>query len=654
LHESPQLLVEWSSPWQEFVSALGPALRRSPPKIDIEARAGLFPWRGILVTLLLEIAAVLATAVAHPIESTALAALEEQPRSHDVIFFSSNELPHTDDLGGAPAGSEGKAGGRSIFHAVQTIKVARGQSLRQRVIDAPQLNLPKSDSAIKNLLAYKVDAGPVPAEALNLARRVSPLQAAVAPPLPEVRGELRRPQLTAPVVVPPPIELPQQSSARRNLPVANAVVPPPVSAPAQALSHPTRVTLPEQVVVGPRPEINVPMHSRAESIGSQASVVPPPVELNSARTRVSGGLSGNQAVVPPPAELKALRSHASLGALDGNQVVAPPPVDLQKVRQHAESSLGNAAVAPPPVDINSRARGRTSLPGTAAVAAPSESSLSKSTEARGKPSSAGAIVSPKPGDKAAQPAKPEPAMLAMSPAGTALGTGGAGGGSGPTSGSSSGSSSAGSGSGAAFTGSGKGADASPHTGTSSFAGPGGSGDRFRGAARVPGVSVSGGNNVVTLPSFGGPEPTSGGRSDIHKNSNGITVVAGPRAGGAMNFYGVLKGDRVYTIYFKTGAGMVSLQFADPESAVHPYTEDLVAPQALRSEISSDIPRARLVVKCVLDRSGVLKNISILQSAGGDFEKQVLAALPGWKFSPAFRGSEPVEVNTILGFGVDTK
>ena len=71
--------------------------------------------------------------------------------------------------------------------------------------------------------------------------------------------------------------------------------------------------------------------------------------------------------------------------------------------------------------------------------------------------------------------------------------------------------------------------------------------------------------------------------------------------------------------------MVSLQFADPESAAHPYTEDLVSPQALRADVSADIPRARLVIKCVLDRSGVLKNVSILQSAGGEFEKQLLAA-----------------------------
>jgi len=121
----------------------------------------------------------------------------------------------------------------------------------------------------------------------------------------------------------------------------------------------------------------------------------------------------------------------------------------------------------------------------------------------------------------------------------------------------------------------------------------------------------------------------------------------------MNYYGLLKGDRVYTIYFKTAAGMVSLQFADPDSTTHAYSEDLIAPQALRTEVPNNAS-ARLVLEGVLDRSGVLKNISVLQSTGAEFEKQVLAAVPDWKFSPAYRGSEPVEVNAILGFGVDTK
>jgi TonB family protein len=121
----------------------------------------------------------------------------------------------------------------------------------------------------------------------------------------------------------------------------------------------------------------------------------------------------------------------------------------------------------------------------------------------------------------------------------------------------------------------------------------------------------------------------------------------------MNFYGMLKGDRVYTIYIQTTAGMASMQFADPASAAHPYAAELTAPQAIRTDAPSDLPPARLVVMCALDRSGVLKNLRVLQSDATDFQRKILAALSDWKFSPAFRGNDPVEVNVILGFGVDT-
>lgn len=646
LNEVPQLLVEWSSPWQEFVSSVRPALRRSPPALDAEAKAGLFPWRGILAASLVEILAMLATAVVHPVEKTALAAIEEQPRSHDIIFFSADELPRTRDLGGAPTGEEGKSGGASAHHPIQTIKVARGQKVQERVLDAPQLNLPKSDSAIKNLLSFKADVGPAPAEALPSLRPAVTLPMAVAPPPPELRDQLRRPELIQQQVAPPPVELSAQPSYRRNLAVEASVVPPPVSAPERVFSHRAQLTLPAAVVVAPRPDLNVSARRR-ETMAPMASVAAPPVDLNATHSRSVAGLTGNQNVAPPPVELSAARGR-SLSGLNRNQNVAPPPVDLQTAKTRLTASLGNGAVVPPPVETSARMQARAPLSGTGAVAPPQESESAKASQ----PSSAGVVVSPKPGEKAGQPEKSEPAMLAMSPAGNSRGANGSGAGSGITLGTASGSSSAGTSTGAGFSGAGKSADASPRTGSSTNAGPGGAGDRYNG--RVPGVSVSGGTNTITLPSFGGPEPKTSGHSDVRKNSNGITVVASPRAGGAMNYYGLLKGDRVYTIYFKTAAGMVSLQFADPESTIHPYTEDLIAPQALRTELPSDISRGHLVLKCVLDRSGAVKSVNILQSGEGEFEKQVLAALPDWKFSSAFRGSEPVEVIAILGFGVDTK
>ena len=47
----------------------------------------------------------------------------ERPK-YEVIYFSGNELPQTEDLGGAETGVSGRAGGEEAFHRTQTIRVA--------------------------------------------------------------------------------------------------------------------------------------------------------------------------------------------------------------------------------------------------------------------------------------------------------------------------------------------------------------------------------------------------------------------------------------------------------------------------------------------------------------------------------------------------
>jgi hypothetical protein len=175
---------------------------------------------------------------------------------------------------------------------------------------------------------------------------------------------------------------------------------------------------------------------------------------------------------------------------------------------------------------------------------------------------------------------------------------------------------------------------------------------------MPGVSVNGGSNIVTLPSFGaeGPGPNIAGRSSTGKDhaGPGITVVGSARSGGAFNFYGKLIGDKNYTIYIDTVLGTAVMQYADPASATHPYAEDLIAPQAMRSDLPADLKPSRLVIACILDRSGTLRNLQVLEPGRADMTTKVLAALTGWKFRPVFRGDQPVEVNAILGFDIDTR
>jgi hypothetical protein len=162
--------------------------------------------------------------------------------------------------------------------------------------------------------------------------------------------------------------------------------------------------------------------------------------------------------------------------------------------------------------------------------------------------------------------------------------------------------------------------------------------------------------VVNLPSFsqGGNEPTDPARSSASREKGtGITIVATPRSGGAFNFYGAMKGDKVYTRYIDTTLGIAVMQFSDPATAAHPYMEELTSPQPVRVDLPSGLRRSRLVIACVLDRTGVLRNPQVLDSVEQATTTRVLAALANWKFSPALRGNQPVEVNAILGFGIDT-
>jgi hypothetical protein len=173
---------------------------------------------------------------------------------------------------------------------------------------------------------------------------------------------------------------------------------------------------------------------------------------------------------------------------------------------------------------------------------------------------------------------------------------------------------------------------------------------------MPGVAVSGGS--VNLPSFGanGSDPSAMAHSSTGLDRHGldITVVGTSRSGGAFAYYGALKGDKVYTIYIPTSAGTAVMQYADPTSASHPYAEDLVAPEAMRADFPATLKKSRLVISCVLDRSGLIRNVRFLEPTASDLENRVLASLSGWKFRPVLRNDQPVEVDAILGFNIDTR
>jgi TonB family protein len=238
------------------------------------------------------------------------------------------------------------------------------------------------------------------------------------------------------------------------------------------------------------------------------------------------------------------------------------------------------------------------------------------------------------------------------------GLGGAGGGTSIGHGADTGSGVKGAGPGAGKTGTERGSDANAHAGISPAPGPGGAGTATNGTPPVPGVSVSGGNTVVNLGSFGddpAADPKLPARSSAKAQPQalGVTIVATANSGGAFEPYkNQLRGEK-YTTYVDTSMGTVVMEFADESSAGHPYGATLSGPVSVNTTLPENLPRARMVLKCTLDAAGNLKNVRVLEPGPADVTAKIVAALHAWKFQPAMRGSEPVEVTAILGFNIDT-
>jgi TonB family protein len=821
---APQLLVEWSPRWEAFKSSIGPALGHSEPRLAGEAPFGLIPFRIMGPSYVLEALAIFLL-IAIP---TKIAQMRPYvaPRlsAHDIIYYSGDELPRTEDLGGAESGKTGRAGGDESYHRTQTIKIARGGSLVPKVVDAPNLKLPSSRDAVANLLAIRPDAGPPPSEgfrsnrsaprlqtslvapapnlvhdytrngiALNQVVAPAPtisrapvtapnLSATVIPPAPDVNRDhalvapalapsvvppaenvSREHGLTAPRLdpfVPPPaptiardkmrsaptvaanIIPPAPGSVTRQYSSAPvqmtdmAVVPPPVSSPERATLRNPKLALPTPAVVAPPPSSDISQDVRHLASGSvpdpSKSVVPPPQAQAGSGSFVSsliGKIFGPSEVVAPPPTVSANSSRNGTGTSLAPNVVAPPPSAASNAggsvrgnRNGAGTSLsanvvappsstgvsggtgsrtatapmlGPGSVVPPPPSIagsgggsGNTGGGRGAAGGTleannivppppsmSGSANSSGSGLGRRGSGLGSPmnvgsdvapptaggsgSGTGAVISNQPGSKVGLPSSGGQGALAMSPSGgEKLGLGGSGGGSGIGRGNGSGSGVTGEGYGAGKSGTGRGSDPNAHSGISPAPGPGGAGNAPNGTPPVPGVAVSGGTSVVTLPSFGdsdsGADPVTGKRSSLKQRETlGVTVVATASSGGAFEPYKHLLHGETYTTYVDTSIGTAVMEFADESAKNHPFGGTLSAPQAVRSQLPDGLPRARMVLTCTLDAAGNLRNVRVLEAGPADMTAKVIAALRSWKFQPALRGNQPVEVTAILGFGINT-
>ncbi len=141
-------------------------------------------------------------------------------------------------------------------------------------------------------------------------------------------------------------------------------------------------------------------------------------------------------------------------------------------------------------------------------------------------------------------------------------------------------------------------------------------------------------------------------SNKQRQSFDVDVVATASSGGAFEPYKNLLHGEKHTMYPETSSslGAAAMEYAEVSTTGRGV---FTPPQSIRTNLPEGLPQAHMVVACTLDASGNLKNVRVLEAGPAEMTAKVVAALRGWKFQPAMRGNQPVEVTAILGFGVNT-
>jgi hypothetical protein len=522
-------------------------------------------------------------------------------------------------------------------------------------------------------------------------------------------------QMSNVAVVPPPVSAPERASSRvskLNMPAPAVVAPPPSTDISQDMRHLASGSVPDpsKTVVPPPPTQSGSgsvLSSLMGKIFGASDVVPPPPSVNSSNNNGSSGTSLPTNVVPPPPSVainsgtNPRGSRSGSGISQGSNVVPPPPSagisggsGNRSISSSTAPALGMPRVVPPPPSLsgsgggsgdNGGARGAPGGTQLASNVVPPPPSIGDSGSSSGSGSgrkgpglggamdvgaptapasnggsggsSAGAIISSQPGSKVGLPPTGEKGKLAMSPSGgDKPGLGENGGGKGVVHGSGPGSGLNGENSGAGKNGTGPGSDPNARGGISPNAGSGGAGSAPAGNPAAVGVSVEGGTTSVTLPSFGSDggnaDPSTPGRSSTNKQRSalGVTIVATATSGGAFEPYkSLLRGEK-YTTYFDTSMGSLAMEFSDGGTSARGA---IGAPVAIRTDLPDGLPHVRIVVTGILDASGNLRNLRVLEAGSADATAKVTTAMHSWKFQPAMRGDQPVGVTAILGFNINT-
>lgn len=189
-------------------------------------------------------------------------------------------------------------------------------------------------------------------------------------------------------------------------------------------------------------------------------------------------------------------------------------------------------------------------------------------------------------------------------------------------------------------------------GSGSAPGPGG----FRGITIQGGRYGNGNTNSMLVKTLRPPQ-----------TSYEMTVVSTGRAGGGLPDLGVFHNEQVYTVYLDMRINQDdptpswTLQYAllpqvpsDPvdhkvsQSAPTPPYAMLKQVPDYAPELVRKYARRLIIASAVLDESGKLDKLAIVQSPSNEFSAPLLEALQHWMFQPAQLDGHPVALKILLG------
>jgi hypothetical protein len=144
----------------------------------------------------------------------------------------------------------------------------------------------------------------------------------------------------------------------------------------------------------------------------------------------------------------------------------------------------------------------------------------------------------------------------------------------------------------------------------------------------------------------------------------MVVSAGSYGGGGLRVYGVLHGDKIYTVYFSMPGKSWILQYCARDAAppvdsatrvveIH-IQPPLLPPAAIeqfdfhRPPEPPDSAHTLIILHGIMHEDGSVSDLEVVQGVDSLSDAAARAAFARWKFKPAVRAGAPVALEILVG------